>query len=43
VKIFKGLNSLYTQSDEITIVMTDFDTYETSAWFDYDVQKKYFS
>jgi tRNA(His) 5'-end guanylyltransferase len=35
----QGAKFAYTQSDEITIVMTDFDTYETSAWFDYSVQK----
>ncbi len=29
----------YTQSDEITLVLTDYSKLETSAWFDYDVQK----
>lgn len=29
----------YTQSDEITLVLTDYTKLETSAWFDYDVQK----
>ena len=29
----------YTQSDEITLVLTDYDKLDTSAWFDYDVQK----
>ena len=29
----------YTQSDEITLVLTDYKKLETSAWFDYDVQK----
>lgn len=29
----------YTQSDEITLVLTDYAKLETSAWFDYDVQK----
>lgn len=29
----------YTQSDEITIILVDYDTLETSAWFDYEVQK----
>ena len=29
----------YTQSDEITILLTDYDTLETDAWFDYEVQK----
>lgn len=29
----------YTQSDEITLVLTDYTKLKTSAWFDYDVQK----
>lgn len=29
----------YTQSDEITLILTDYDTLETEAWFDYEVQK----
>ena len=29
----------YTQSDEITLVLIDYQTLETSAWFDYEVQK----
>ncbi len=29
----------YTQSDEITIVLVDYQRFETSAWFDYEVQK----
>lgn len=29
----------YTQSDEITLVLTDYKKLETSAWFDYDIQK----
>ena len=29
----------YTQSDEITLVLVDYDTLEASAFFDYDVQK----
>lgn len=35
----QGAKFAYTQSDEITIVLTDFDNLETSAWFDYNVQK----
>lgn len=35
----QGCKMGYTQSDEITIVLTDYDTFETSAWFDYNVQK----
>ena len=29
----------YTQSDEITLVLTDYKTIKTSAWFDYNIQK----
>lgn len=29
----------YTQSDEITLVLVDYQRLETSAWFDYEVQK----
>ena len=29
----------YTQSDEITLVLVDYKTLTTSAWFDYQVQK----
>lgn len=29
----------YTQSDEITLVLTDYAKLDTSAWFNYDVQK----
>lgn len=29
----------YTQSDEITLVLIDYQTLDTSAWFDYEVQK----
>ena len=29
----------YTQSDEITLVLVDYNTHETDAWFDYSVQK----
>jgi tRNA(His) 5'-end guanylyltransferase len=29
----------YTQSDEITLVLVDYAKLETSAWFDYEVQK----
>jgi tRNA(His) guanylyltransferase len=35
----QGAKFGYTQSDEITIVLSDFDNQETSAWFDYNVQK----
>lgn len=29
----------YTQSDEVTLVLTDYDTIETDAWFSYNVEK----
>lgn len=29
----------YTQSDEITLVLTDYATIQTDAWFGYNVQK----
>lgn len=29
----------YTQSDEITLILCDYQKLETSAWFDYEVQK----
>ena len=29
----------YTQSDEITLLLVDYQTLETDAWFDYEVQK----
>lgn len=29
----------YTQSDEITLILIDYQTLETDAWFDWEVQK----
>ena len=29
----------YYQSDEISLLLTDYKTFETEAWFDYEVQK----
>ena len=29
----------YTQSDEITLILIDYQTLTTDAWFDYEVQK----
>ena len=29
----------YTQSDEITLVLVDYQRFESSAWFDYEIQK----
>lgn len=38
-KKIMGAKFAYTQSDEISILVTDFDTYTTDAWFDNSVQK----
>lgn len=35
----QGAKIAYTQSDEISILITDFDNFDTAAWFDYNVQK----
>ena len=35
----QGCKFGYTQSDEISLFLTDYDTLETDAWFDYRVQK----
>lgn len=35
----QGCKIGYTQSDEITLLLTDYDTLTTDAWFDYNVQK----
>lgn len=35
----QGCKIGYTQSDEITLILTDYDTLTTDAWFGYAVQK----
>jgi tRNA(His) guanylyltransferase len=35
----QGAKMGYVQSDEISIWLTDYDTRDTSAWFDYNLQK----
>jgi tRNA(His) 5'-end guanylyltransferase len=35
----QGVKCAYTQSDEISLLLTDFDTLTTDAWFDYNIQK----
>jgi tRNA(His) 5'-end guanylyltransferase len=35
----QGSKCAYVQSDEISILITDFDKLTTSAWFDYNIQK----
>jgi len=39
VKDIQGAKCAYVQSDEISILITDFDRLTTAAWFDYNVQK----
>ncbi len=36
---FQGAQLAYTQSDEISILLTDFATEQTCAWFDGNIQK----
>ena len=38
-KQIQGAKLAYVQSDEISILITDFDKLETDAWFDYNIQK----
>lgn len=38
-KNIQGCKFGYTQSDEITLLLTDYDTLSTDAWFDYALQK----
>lgn len=38
-KQIQGVKVGYTQSDEISLLLTDFDKLETDAWFDAQVQK----
>ncbi len=38
-KNIMGAKMAFVQSDEISIVITDFDTVTTQAWFDNDIQK----
>ena len=35
----QGCKLGYTQSDEISLLLTDFDTVATDAWFDYELEK----
>ena len=35
----QGAKFAYTQSDEISILVTDFDSIDTTAWFDGNIQK----
>ena len=38
-KNIQGCVFAYHQSDEITLILIDYQTLETCAWFDYEVQK----
>ena len=35
----QGCSLAYTQSDEISLLLIDYHRFETSAWFDYEIQK----
>lgn len=35
----QGCSLAYAQSDEISLLLIDYQRFETSAWFDYEVQK----
>jgi tRNA(His) 5'-end guanylyltransferase len=35
----QGCRMAYTESDEISLLLTDYDKIDTDAWFDYEVQK----
>ncbi|MFW6046320.1 MAG: tRNA(His) guanylyltransferase Thg1 family protein [Candidatus Woesearchaeota archaeon] len=39
LKNIQGAKCVYSQSDEISILLKDFDRLNTDAWFDYNVQK----
>jgi tRNA(His) 5'-end guanylyltransferase len=39
IEQIQGAQLAYTQSDEISILVTDYDYFETEAWFDYNIQK----
>jgi tRNA(His) 5'-end guanylyltransferase len=39
LKEIQGVKVVYIQSDEISLLITDFDKLTTEAWFDYNVQK----
>ena len=39
IRNIQGAKVAYVQSDEISILITDYDAIETEAWYDYNVQK----
>jgi len=38
-KDIQGCDLCYSQSDEVSFLITDYKTIRTSAWFDYDIRK----
>lgn len=38
-KEMQGFKLAYTQSDEATFMLTDYDTFETQGWFNYELNK----
>lgn len=38
-KDMQGFKGAYTQSDEATFMLTDFDSYQTEGWFGYELNK----
>lgn len=38
-KDMQGFKAGYIQSDEVTFLLTDYDTFETEGWFDYKLPK----
>src|SRR3954453_4065728 len=38
-KEMTGFKLAYTQSDEATFLITDYDSHESQGWFDYELQK----
>lgn len=39
MKDIQGCDFCYSQSDEISFLLTDYKTIRTSGWFDYDIRK----
>jgi tRNA(His) 5'-end guanylyltransferase len=39
VSEIQGAVCAYTQSDEISVVLTDYNRFDTDAWYDYNIQK----
>ena len=38
-KQMSGFKLAYTQSDEATFLLIDYDGFDTQGWFDYELQK----